>query len=128
MCIYENFVVNETEKGNYEVVIYSNDEELKKVIRINRNEVKRVLGDTNDEMLIILMGVIKLRRIYSFKKNSNNGFVKDITKTKDFKRNVLDILNVCSIEYLIERLSKMKYSEIITLFEMNPKDILDSKE
>lgn len=126
MYIYGDFVVDKTRKGNFKVVMYSSDEDARTIVRISRDEVEELLSDNiDDEMIAILIAIIRFMRIYSFKENSNEEFVADITKTKKFKRKLLSVLDVCSIEHLIETFEDVKYSEIVEVFDKRASEIIE---
>ena len=121
MYIYDDFVVYTTKNGNFKVEMYSNDENAKTIVRINRKEIE-VYEDINvdPEMIAILIAIIKFMRMDSFKVDRDvlEGFVEDITISKNFKRKVTCLLETWSIEYLIEMLESMKYSEMVDMFNL----------
>lgn len=121
MYIYNDFVVNTTEQGNFKVEMYSNDEDTRTTVRISRAEIEVYENSNVDlEMIAIFVAIIRFMRIDSFKanKDESEGFVRDITLSKNFKRKFSYLLKTWSIEYLIEMLKDMKYSEMIEMFEL----------
>ena len=127
MYIYDDFVVYTTKNGNFKVEMYSNDENAKTIVRINRKEIE-VYEDINvdPEMIAILIAIIKFMRMDSFKVDRDvlEGFVEDITISKNFKRKVTCLLETWSIEYLIEMLESMKYSEMVDMFNLETSELL----
>ena len=126
MYIYDDFVVYTTKNGNFKVEMYSNDGNTKTIVRINRKEIE-VYEDINvdPEMIAILIAIIKFMRMDSFKvdRDALEGFVADITISKNFKRKVTCLLKTWSIEYLIEMLENMKYSEMVEMFNLETSDL-----
>ena len=126
MYIYDDFVVYTTKNGNFKVEMYSNDENAKTIVRINRKEIE-VYKDINvdPEMIAILIAIIKFMRMDSFKVDRDvlEGFVEDITISKNFKRKVTCLLETWSIEYLIEMLESMKYSEMVDMFNLETSEL-----
>ena len=126
MYIYDDFVVYTTKNGNFKVEMYSNDENAKTIVRINRKEIE-VYEDINvdPEMIAILIAIIKFMRMDSFKVDRDvlEGFVEDITISKNFKRKVTCLLETWSIEYLIEMLESMKYSEMVDMFNLETSEL-----
>ena len=126
MYIYDDFVVYPTKNGNFKVEMYSNDENAKTIVRINRKEIE-VYEDINvdPEMIAILIAIIKFMRMDSFKVDRDvlEGFVEDITISKNFKRKVTCLLETWSIEYLIEMLESMKYSEMVDMFNLETSEL-----
>lgn len=129
MYIYDDFVVNITEQGNFKVEMYSNDEDTRTTVRISRKEIEVYESSNVDpEMIAIFVAIIKFMRMNSFKvvKDEFEGVEKDITLSENFKRKFSQLLKTCSIEYLIEMLKGMKYSEMVEMFELDVPDIAKS--
>mgnify|MGYP004523938171 CR=1 FL=1 len=127
MYIYDDFVVNTTEQGNFKVEMYSDDLNTKTTVRISRKEIEAYESSNVDsEMIAIFVAIIRLMRMDSFKVNKDEfeGFVKDITLSRDFKTKFLHLLRTCSIEYLIEMIKDMKYSEMVYMFDLEISELI----
>ena len=122
--IYCNYYI--TEQGNFKVEMYSNDEDTRTTVRISRKEIEVYESSNVDpEMIAIFVAIIKFMRMNSFKvvKDEFEGVEKDITLSENFKRKFSQLLKTYSIEYLIEMLKGMKYSEMVEMFELDVSDI-----
>ena len=124
MYIYDNFVVNTTDRDNFKVEMYSDDEYAKTTIIISRKEIEGLVNSNVDcEMIAILIAIIRYQRAYAFK-NDGQDVTKDITLTKTFKTKMLVVLENYSIEYLIEIFKDMKYSSVMGIFDRPTAEIL----
>ncbi len=126
MYIYDNFVVNTTDMGNFKVEMHADDEYAKTTIIISRKEIEGLVNNSNVdcEMIAILIAIIRYQRAYAFK-NDGQDTTKDITLTETFKTKMLVVLENYSIEYLIEIFKDMKYSSVMGIFYRPTAELLD---